>query len=55
MIDHIQQNPYPYHMDFAEYDRPYNLISFQQPTVVDEIVITIQDACAGDKYEDTAI
>ena len=53
--DIYYDKPYDMDTDFAEYDRPYNLISFQQPTVVDEIVITIQDACAGDKYEDTAI
>lgn len=53
--DVYYDKPYEMDTDFAEYDRPYNLISFQQPTVVDEIVITIQDACAGDKYEDTAI
>ncbi len=53
--DVYYDKPYEMDMDFVEYDRPYNLIAFQQPTVVDEIVITIQDACAGDKYEDTAI
>lgn len=53
--DVYYDKPYTMDTDFGEHDRPYNLISFHQPTVVDEIVITIQDACAGDKYEDTAI
>ena len=53
--DMYYEEPYTLDADFGEYDRPYNMISFEQPAVVDEIVITIQDACAGDKYEDTAI
>lgn len=40
---------------FETYDRPESWINFDHPAYTDKIMITLDDAVAGSKYEDTCI
>lgn len=52
--DLYYQELYDTEGDFDDYERPYDNICFKNPVMTDTITITINQACAGTKYEDTA-
>ena len=53
--DLYYQELYDTEGDFDDYEHPYDNICFKSPVMTDTITITINQACAGTKYEDTAL